>query len=388
MIAICFLGVFLGAFSLSLVTAIMNGFEKDLYKKMQGIHSNGIIRSESNNLNYNAIKKVLQTEFPQVLGISPTSSSYVLVPGNNNDDIPDVIIVKAIDPTAEATVTTIAQKITNTVLSGKSPLSCALSNNNILMGKKCAQALNLHIGDTVTFLYPDTQADKQHSINLSKQQAQIGGIFCTGIDEYDAHVVFCTFNFFHEMFPDIDITQINIKFTDDTHEQKLLSDLKKRLGIEVSSWKNLYPELVSALTLQKYVSFFIIMLISLVASMNILSLLFMEITNKRPDIAILRTMGASPDTISLIFISIGVGISFIAGIIGIAGAYVVSYICQTYPCIRLPDVYYTSHLPVLMEWHIALTVLLVVLLISFFASWLPTRSIKTLNIAHILRSEG
>jgi lipoprotein-releasing system permease protein len=387
MILICFLGIFLGSFALAVITAIMNGFEKDVYEKMQGIHAHIQISSHTQPLNVDALQKVLDAEFPQVRASSPTSSGYLLIPTNNND-LPMVIVLKAIDPQAEEIVSTLGQKVLGSTATDAHPLQHALANNRVLIGKKLAQELHLSLDNKVTLLYPEAaDNERTNAINLSKHTAQIGGMFSTGIDEYDANVMFCTFDFFNQLFPDLGVTHLNLRLHNDNDESSVLSHLKNRLGLQVCSWKELYPALVSALTLQKYVSFLIILLITLVAAMNILSLLFMEITSKRAHIAILHVMGMKHHDISSIFIYMGVGIALIASTLGIICTYLVDFGCKRYPFITLPDVYYSTQLPIHMEWRIALAVLVAVFAISFFASWLPTRRINTLNIAQILRSE-
>lgn len=388
MVKICFLGIFLGSFSLALITAIMHGFEIEIHKKMLGIHAHASIKSPD-ELNVEAITTVLHNEFPQITGISPTSSGYALIPATTDGSMPNVIMLRAINPAAEATVSTLAQKISSPTPAGMCPLLHSLNNNQVLVGKKFAQEYHHDIGDEVQLLYPDRDATGPEShVSLLRTKATIGGTFQTGIDEFDTSVIFCSFNFFETLFPENTINQMNLKFKPGTAENSILSALRKRLNLEVYSWKELYPALVSALTLEKYVMFIIIMLITLVASMNILSLLFMEITNKRADIAILRVMGTPNKTISSIFIFMGLTISTIATTSGLLAAYGTSLLFHYYPFIKLPDVYYVSHLPVKMSWGIGLTVFVVVTILSLIASWLPTRKISSLNIARILRSEG
>ena len=151
------------------------------------------------------------------------------------------------------------------------------------------------------------------------------------------------------------------------------------------SWKSLYPALVSALKLEKYAMFFILFLMALVAGMNMVSLLFMLITHKQRDIAILRAMGLSTKSLSFIFIFIGFFISLVAGSIGLLGAWLVGLFLQQYHFIKLPDIYQVTHLPVALEWHLFLIVFIVVLLIGFFASWIPAKTMHKIHITNILR---
>ena len=126
--------------------------------------------------------------------------------------------------------------------------------------------------------------------------------------------------------------------------------------------------LLAALTLEEYVSFLVIALITLVASMNILALLFMQITNKRTDIALLKTIGMPSHAITTIFIYMGLGIALCASICGVLCATVISFCIDHYKLLPLPDAYYVSHVPAHMTIYIPLMVLCMVCLMSLCAA--------------------
>jgi lipoprotein-releasing system permease protein len=122
--------------------------------------------------------------------------------------------------------------------------------------------------------------------------------------------------------------------------------------------------------------------------MNIISLLFMQITQKRPDIAILKAMGMSHGSISSIFFIIGMTISCVASFFGLLAAVIASWLLQRYPFITLPDTYYVTHLPVAMNGEIIVAVFCVVIIFSLFATWLPIQRIRSINVSRVLRFEG
>jgi len=152
--------------------------------------------------------------------------------------------------------------------------------------------------------------------------------------------------------------------------------------------EQLYPALLEALKLEKYAMFLILALITLVASMSIISLLFMQITQKRADIAILKSMGLSAGNISKIFLYVGITIAFFGSAIGLGLAFVAGWLLEKYPFIQLPDAYYVSHLPAKMEWPIFIAVFAIVMILSFLSTWIPARRTKKINISRILRFEG
>jgi lipoprotein-releasing system permease protein len=155
----------------------------------------------------------------------------------------------------------------------------------------------------------------------------------------------------------------------------------------VVSWKEQYPALVSSLKLEKYVMFLVIALITLVACMNMISLLFMQIQQKRHDIAIFRAMGLATKHIHDIFIRMGLVITTAASLCGLAAATAIGYWIEKHPVIELPDVYYVSHLPARVDLDICVIVFFVTVFLGFIATWIPARRTKYINIVDVLRQE-
>jgi lipoprotein-releasing system permease protein len=387
MTIICFMGIFIGSFSLALVSAIMNGFEVAIHAKMQGIHSNVIIQSYKSTINLEVLGSVLQKEFPEITAVSPMATHHILLrTDDSSEDMPIVAVIKGIDPETEQLTSSLSKKIINSLPSTE--YSQLFNNNHIIIGKQLARNNQIAVGDTIELLFIRNERVHSKHITFDSQSAVISGIFDTGIDEFDSGVVYCSLSFLEELYPNIAIDQVNIALTTQCDENNVIHRLRNRLGLDVYSWKDLYPSLVASLKLEKYVSFFILALILLVASMNIISLLFMQITQKRPDIALLKAIGMSHHAISTIFFIIGMTISCSASFFGLVGALIVSWLLQKYPFITLPDTYYVTHLPVAMSWEIICAVFCVVVILSLFATWLPIQRIRSINVSRVLRFEG
>lgn len=388
MTIICFIGIFIGAFSLALVTAIMNGFEVAIHEKMQGIHANVIMQSYRGGINMDALTPILHKEFPEISSFSPMATHHVLLRSDSQseEDTPLVAIIKGINPITEINTSSLSQKIIRTLPNNS--FIQLFHNNQIIIGKKLAEYNKISIGDTIELLFLRDDHIHGKKVIFDSQKAVISGIFDTGIDEFDNGIVYCSLNFLEKLYPNIDVDQVNITIAPHIDEKKLIHKLHKRLGLDVYSWKDLYPSLVATLKLEKYVSFFILALILLVASMNIISLLFMHITQKRPDIAILKAMGMSHKSINSIFFIIGITISCTASCCGLLMAILTSWILQQYPFITLPDTYYVTQLPVAMNGEIICAVFCVVILFTLFATWLPIQRIASINVSRVLRFEG
>lgn len=386
MIVICFCGIFIGTLALALVASIMNGFEKVTHQKLQGIHSQIIMRSYGNELNAPAIESVLKT-IPSVQAYSPTAFKQVIIQNPDSDDITNAVLLKGIDPELEQTTSSIDSKIKEHTGADAS-LPALIHGNHIAIGTKLAQNLNLSVGDEIDLLYISQEKIKSRKITLDKQTAIISALFSTGIEEFDSSLVISSLDFLKQLYPDAGVTQFNLQLLPGTNEAQTINQLKNRFKLDVFSWKDLYPALVSALKLEKYAMFFILALIALVASMSIVSLIFMQIIQKRPDIAILQSMGMATPHIINLFMIMGIGLAASAAAAGLFAAYLIGLLLEQYPFITLPDTYYVSHLPIAMEWNIFLAIFLLVILMALIATWLPSRSIKNMKPADVLRFEG
>lgn len=425
MMRMCFLGIFIGTFALMLTLIITNGFEKTIHEKMQGINAEIIINSFGNKFDYTNIKTALHQEFPhEIAAISGVCKGQAIVE-HNNEHI--VLYMKGIDPLEEHKVSSIAEKIIiKKNQQKKDPTSALLplaDNNSIIIGYKMAQLLQLKVGSKLTILIPHPNSKK--NIGLTPHKVYVRGIFDVGLEEYDANLALCSLDFFNELYDCEGVDQLSLKlqeqttsfqsiyqkyknnwfqlaslsiqtlfkkikqlFLPDNTTHNIIKKLRRFLPeMQIHHWQDLYPGLVSSLKLEKYVMFFVLALITLVASLNMIALLFMQIQQKRRDIAILKAMGMPNKHIRAIFLRTGLTISFLASISGLAAAGIAGYALQCYPFITLPDVYFISYLPARLDAEIFLVVFIATMLISFFATWIPAQRAQSLTIAQVLREE-
>jgi lipoprotein-releasing system permease protein len=376
------LGIFLGTVALTLVLCVMQGFEQTTQEKLQSISPTIMIRARSESINSQIILNILAREFPEIQASAQNMQQFVMIQDPHAKALSTVATLKAIDPAQEARVTALQSMI---IMPKNMALTELVYDNRVLIGTKLAQQLNLKPGNTMTLWYT---ADDQHA-TLQKASVAISGIFKTGLEEYDLNMIFTNLTFAQELFPDESIDEIGIKLKPAAAVAIVTQKLKKRFNmLEVVSWHELYPALVSALKLEKYAMFFIIMLITLVASMNIISLIFMQITQKRRDIAILQTYGMKNTHIRALFFCIGLFIGLGGALSGLAVAGIIGTLLYTYPCISLPDIYYTTHLPIILNPFLFIIVFITVLVITIIATIIPLKDISRINIAHILRFDG
>ncbi len=388
MIKVCFLGILIGSCALALVLGVMNGIEKVTHQKLQSIHAQIIMRARGDILAIDEMAPILKEEFPEIRAWSPSDTRQAIIQHPASDDISTVVLLKGIDPEKEELTTALNQKITHIIPGRSKTLPDSVTKNHIIIGDKLAESMNLLPEDAVYLLITQDTHSRSKKINLERVNASIGGTFKTGIDEFDSGVAFCTLGFLQEMFPEAGITQLNIALYPNVNEEEIIERLRCRFAMEVYSWQDLYPALVSALKIEKYAMGLILALIVLVASMNIISVLFMQITQKRGDIAILQAIGMSHAAIERIFIAIGMIISTAASLAGLILASILGFLIEQYPIIELPDAYYFTNLPVALDMPIYVCVFALILGMSFCATLFSARSARKINISNVLRFEA
>jgi lipoprotein-releasing system permease protein len=189
---------------------------------------------------------------------------------------------------------------------------------------------------------------------------------------------------------DEDITGIELRLKNIYKSSSLREKLQKKLGFPLYArdWIQLHKNLFSALKLEKFAMFIILILIILVASFNIISTLIMNVIEKTREIAILKAMGATNRGVMTIFMLQGLFIGVIGTIIGVSSGYLLNNLLDKYQIIKLPaDVYYLSHLPVKMKLFDFLAVSLSSIIISFLATLYPARQAAKVNPVEPLRYE-
>ena len=417
MMCMCFAGIAIGTFSLMLALIIFNGFEKVIHEKMQGINAQVIVYAPGSRLDYQNLRATLLKEFPGTIqAISGNTTKQALIDHNQQQS---VIFMRGIDTTNEASVSAINQKIIHSAAENAPRFDQLLKGPSIIIGHKMALQLHLSQGDQLTLLIPEASGQKK--IALKTQTVTITGTFNIGLEEYDNNFAFCSIDFLNTLFEEQGADQLTIKLRNlDDHlhmkgktitdisfwttlwekctilfsrliwpydpEAKAITLLQERLPhLVVCSWKDQYPALVSSLKLEKYVMFFILALITIVACMNMISLLFMQIQNKRRDIAIFKAMGMADNTIKNIFLGLGMRLTCYASLTGLTLAAIAGVILERYPFITLPDVYYVSYLPARMDPELFIIVFIATMLMGFLATWIPARQSKSINISQVLR---
>ncbi len=391
MIWICSLGIFIGTFSLGLTTCIMNGFEKETRKKIQGISPDIIIQApERKSLESLALQKYLIEKYdPAISGISDYGTHHILLQKisdyeNESSEKTVIALLKTINPDKELMVSPLQEKV------GNKPLTELLKKNFVILGKEIAKELNVQTGENLKLFYNQTPELYIQESDLAETIVHIAGILDTGIADYDSTLTVASHDFLNNLLEKPYINQLGIKLKptlQETTKELFIKKLKELPDIKITTWDDQYPAIISALKLEKYVMLFLLTLITIVASMNSISLLFMFITYKRKEIALLQSLGLSLSKVMLIFLYFNLIISGLASFFGLCSAFAIAKFLQISECIKLPDAYYVTHLPIHITVSSFIYIFLGTLLLSALTTLLPIISCKTTSITKSLRFE-
>jgi lipoprotein-releasing system permease protein len=377
-------GVAVGVMALLVVLSVMSGFHQDLQKKILGANAHIIIRDYKGAIqDYEKAAEKLKTE-KEIVSYAPFVLGQVMVSYGNRTH---GVFLRGIDVETESKTTEILSHIKDgdfTKLSGDSDIP------GIILGKELASSLGVFINDKINIVSPLGEIGPMGMLPRVKQ-FRVVAIFEIGMFEYDSSLVLTNIKAAQEFF-DLGnaISGIEGRLKDIYRAPEIKKHLQTKLGFPfyVMDWMQMNKNLFSALKLEKFAMFVILVLIVLVASFNIISNLIMNVIEKSREIAILKAIGATNRGIMAIFIFQGLFIGLIGTTLGVLGGYLLGYILNTYQIIKLPaDVYYLSHLPVKMSLFDFVTVSLSAITITFLATIYPAWQAAKLDPVEPLRYE-
>jgi lipoprotein-releasing system permease protein len=272
-------------------------------------------------------------------------------------------------------------------LSGQAP-SPAANRPGIILGKELSMRLGVFIGDSINVVSP-VGPIKSFTMTPKIRPFTVVGIFESGMFEYDSSLSYISLEEAQKFFGLAEtVTGIQVKVQDVFLAQNIAQRLEATLGLSFMArdWMQLNSNLFSALKLEKTMMFLLLVLITLVASFNIVGTLTMIVNEKQREIAILKAMGATPQSIMRIFMLNGLVIGLVGTSIGVPLGYSFLWLIQNYWTFDA-SVYYISRIPV----HILpLDVVLVAtsaILISFVATFYPSWQAAKLDPVSALRYE-
>ncbi len=377
-------GVAVGVMALLVVLSVMSGFHQDLQKKILGANAHIIIRDYKGTIqDYAKTAEALKGE-KDIQSFAPFVLGQVMVSSGNRTH---GVFLRGIDPDTESKTTDIIAHIKEgdfRKLSGEGDLP------GIILGRELASSIGAFLNDKISIVSPLGEIGPMGMLPKIKQY-KVVAIFEIGMFEYDSSLVLTDIKSAQDFFNmGRTISGIEVRLHDIYKAPEIKKQLQEKLGFPyyVMDWMQMNKNLFSALKLEKFAMFVILVLIILVASFNIISNLIMNVIEKSREIAILKAIGATNKAIMAIFILQGLFIGIIGTTIGVLGGAGLGYILNTYQLIKLPaDVYYLSHLPVKMNLFDFITVSLSAITITFLATIYPAWQAAKMDPVEPLRYE-
>ena len=384
------LGIALGVAALIIVLSVMNGFQKEVRDRMLSVVSHIEILAPGGAALpdlQRTLKEVMTN--PNVRGAAPFIAAQALVA--RGDDMKGVM-VRGIDPAREPEVTDLAADMGNSVLSRLVP-----GGFGVVLGADLARNLGVSEGDVVTLIAPSGQVTPAGIVPRLKQLTVVG-TFSSGHYEYDSALVMLHEQDAARIFRLEGPTGVRLKIVDLHQAREVATQLMGTLSgdLLIRDWTRQNRTWFAAVQLEKRMMFIILTLIVAVAAFNLVSTLVMSVTDKRADIAILRTLGASPKSIMGIFVVQGAMVGVIgtlAGLVlGLAVAFNIDVIVpaleQLLHASFLPkDIYLISRMPSDPQQSDILPVALISLVLAFVATIYPSWRASRVNPAEALRYE-
>ncbi len=387
---ISMVGIALGVAALIVVLSVMNGFQKELRSRILGVAAHVEISADNNLLlNWRNVAAIASKN-PQVVASAP----YVLAQGMLSlDQSVQGVFIRGILPDEEDRVADIGRHMKKGSLASLRP-----GEFGIVLGSEVARSIGASMGDKVILIAPQGQVTPAGILPRLKQFTVVG-IFEVGMFEFDSGLALIDLNDAQKLYRMGDaVTGVRLKLRDLDLAPQVSEQISGKLPNEdiVTDWTRQHANFFRAVKIEKNVMFIILFLIVAVATFNIVSTLVMMVTDKQSDIAILRTLGSSPASIMKIFVVQGALIGVIGTVLGVLfGVVIASNIDVIVPFIEkvfhthflAKDVYYISEVPSSLEGSDVISITILSLSLSFFATLYPSWRASRVNPAEALRYE-
>jgi lipoprotein-releasing system permease protein len=304
--------VCMGVMALIVILSVMNGLEGELRERLLSLSAHARIyvpASANSSPDWSALAQRVRAA-PHVAGVAPYLEVEALAV-RQPDTVP--VRLRGIDPTHEGEVARFTQSVVEGHITDLTP-----GSDRVMVGHSIAQMLALGVGDTITVLVPTTDASGNPEPKL--REFQVAGVFDADLQDYDSALLVAALDDVRALLPDPDLhIALHVNFTEPLGAAQYSAELAKQLpaGVEIRDWTFDHASYFRAIRIEKTMVAIILMLIVAVAALYLVAMLAMVVTDKRTDIAILRTLGTSPRRVMVIFLIQGCVIAWLGVALGV-----------------------------------------------------------------------
>ena len=381
-------GIALGVAALIVVLSVMNGFQQELRTRILSVASHIEIRGFPEIKDVAAVEAAARKN-PRVVATAPYVLGQTML---SSGDANRGALIRGIDPAREDGVADIGRSMRRGTLASLTPGSF-----NVVLGAELARALGLRVGDSVVAITPQGTVTPAGTLPRLKTFT-VSGIFEVGMFEFDSGLALVNIEDAQKLYRLTNPSGVRLKLDDMFAAPRVAMELLSVLPIDadVRDWTRNHANFFRAVAIEKRVMFIILTLIVAVAAFNIVSAQVMLVTDKRADIAILRTLGAAPSSVMAIFMIQGALIGFIGTAIGVIGGVLLALNVETVvPAIERAfsiqfldkSVYYISDLPSDLQRGDVITIASIALVLALVATIYPSWRAARVNPADALRYE-
>lgn len=385
------LGIALGVMTLITVLSVMNGFDREIKKRVFTMVAPITVSSLTGYVaGWQSLEKTLQ-KIPGVVDSAPFVNGEALL---SYGSAVAPVLLNGIDPEEEKKITALADKVVVGKLTDLKP-----GGFGIILGEELARRLNVTPGDKVTLITPQMSLTPAGVVPRFKR-FMVVGIFNAGAGfGFDASMAFTSLQDAQKLYGlGSLVTGLHVSIKDAFLAQRLTKEISAKLtpSAYVSNWTDQFGSYFHAVKMEKTMMFFILMLIIAVAAFNLVATLVMVVNDKESDIAIMRTLGATPRMIMAIFMVQGALIGIVGTLLGVLGGIWLTYhVTEIVNGIQhlfnvellSPGVYFLDYLPSHLEGRDVFEISTSAFILSFLATLYPAWLAARMNPVEALRYE-
>ncbi len=385
-----FIGIAIGVWALITVLSVMNGFQSEIRDRILGVASHATISGLNGTLdNWQSVDKLIEKQ-PHVEGAAPYIVKEAMLTNASNVN---GALVRGIDTDEEKTVSNVSEHMYR-----GSYEDLKKQKYGIILGRYLARSIAAVVGSKVTMVTPSANVTPAGIMPRIKRFTVVG-IFEVGHNQYDSNMALIRLQDAQTLFKmKGKVTGVRLKLDDLYQAPRISREIAQKISgfHRVVDWTQHYANLFRAIKIEKTMMMIILSLIIAVAAFNIVSTLVIVVNDKRADIAILRTLGASPAMVMRIFVSQGMVIGVVGTLLGMTSGIITALNIDTLvPALEhllgikflAPDVYLISELPSEMKWSDVIATATISFSLTVLATIYPAWRASRTQPAEALRYE-